>query len=183
MKCQDCGRRDSLIHLSEIRDGEIVSTWLCPSCAAARQLPGFTAGDSEFREPVGANDASSLASFLSHDIDSESLFDTPDEPLVCANCGFSLQDYRQQNRLGCAHCYRVLASVLQPIMTRYHGRCLHLGRTPTGLTGGSTILVELTRQRVELERAIQVEDFESAARIRDLIQELEKDRDLQRPGL
>ncbi len=186
MKCEDCGKRDSLIHLSETRDGEVISTWLCPQCAAARQMPGFlhedtpAAGDSGDRGDL--DDARSLASFLNQGLSAEMEEPAHKEYPGCFSCGYTLRQYRQSNRLGCPHCYRAFAEVLRPTMARYHGRCLHLGRTPGDLAGGSRKLAELTRSRINLERAIRAEDFEDAARIRDFIQQLEEQRDQDGDG-
>ena len=181
MKCEDCGRRDSLIHLSEITDGEVQSTWLCPSCAATRQMTFLPeeapTDDSRVGDFGRADDAGSLAAFLNHDLALGMAPAETEENLVCGSCGYTLQQYRTANRLGCPRCYRAFGPVLRTHLARYHGRCLHLGRMPGNLTGGPNTLAELTRCRIDLERAIKSEDFENAALVRDRIRQLEAERD------
>jgi len=177
VKCEDCGRRDSLIHLSEISDGEVQSTWLCPACAATRQMTFLPEDDLGSVDPNRPDDAGSLAAFLNHDLSMGTDSRELEENLVCGSCGFTLQQYRSFNRLGCPRCYRAFGQVLRRHLARFHGRCLHLGRMPGSLSGGPNTLAELTRSRIDLERAIKGEDFESAARIRDRIRELEAERD------
>ena len=92
----------------------------------------------------------------------------------CSFCSSSLRDFRSSGRLGCASCYSAFESSLRELLRRVHGASKHSGRVyepprPDLLQRAST-LVEL---RDRLRRAIEQEQFELAADIRDRIRVLE----------
>ncbi|MBI5124560.1 MAG: UvrB/UvrC motif-containing protein, partial [Candidatus Omnitrophica bacterium] len=61
-----------------------------------------------------------------------------------------------------------------PLLKRIHGSDRHIGKVP--LKGGKTIKDTRTLQdlKVQLEKAIQTEEFEEAAKLRDKIRDLER---------
>lgn len=169
MKCQDCGSNDAFVHLTEIIDGDVSSIWLCSPCSLKRQKlrrPPFPAS------PVEGDDSNSLASFLGDD------FNQPDQPsarppvTVCPSCDYSLSDWRKSNLLGCSRCYRAFSAAIIPHLTHFHGHATHFGKFPRHHLDGSDQLAKIKRVRVALEKAVAREDFEEAARQRDLLRNL-----------
>jgi len=63
--------------------------------------------------------------------------------------------------------------LLLPFLGRFHRQVTHLGRFPDFAAGTPSRLGEITRTRIALEKAVAAEDFEEAARLRDLILGLE----------
>lgn len=187
MDCQRCGKHDALVHLTEINEGQVRSLWLCPACARARQngLRGhgesdhnlFGDGEGEEFHPGAEEDP--LDSFLGAD----SLRRRQNDRAVirtCPVCGFQIETYFRLNRLGCAGCYRAFASNIRPLLAHHHGRTIHLGKVPPANPQGQNPLAEMTRARVALEKAVAVEDFEEAARLRDHLKTLQGRQN--RPG-
>jgi protein arginine kinase activator len=93
--------------------------------------------------------------------------------IKCPNCGLTYQNFRKLGRLGCSECYEAFKKELGPLLKRIHGSDRHVGKVP--LKGGKTIRDTRTLQdlRIQLEKAIQMEEFEEAAKLRDKIKELE----------
>jgi protein arginine kinase activator len=89
----------------------------------------------------------------------------PATTLRCPECGIRLVELRKTGRVGCPHCYEVFRKQIMPLLKRIHGADSHEGSKPAG-AGSDTDLVRL---REELRRAIEAEDFEQAARLRDRI--------------
>lgn len=184
MDCQSCGKKDALIHLTEITGGEVVNVWLCPACARERQISaqdheesdGDLFGETGVPRPIASGDDELLAAFLGMDRKFLSA-DTPAENLICPKCGFSLEQFRRTSRLGCPDCYRAFEPNIRALLSRFHGRTVHLGKMPDSNLAGQNPLAEVTRARVALEKAVAAEDFEEAAGLRDYLKELQDRQD------
>ena len=96
------------------------------------------------------------------------------DKIKCPACGFTYGDFKKVGRLGCGECYEAFKKQLTPLLKRIHSADRHVGKVP--LTVGKTIkdTRNLQELRMKMEKAIQFEEFEEAARLRDQIKELEK---------
>ncbi len=176
MTCQRCGQRDATVHLVELVDGHRRSQWLCAVCAGrasenGEEIPGFRFGGN----PEGGNseeDDFSLANFLGQVFESEGEVEQTELP-ACRVCGYTLDQFRKTNRLGCPRCYEAFRGPLLAILGHLHRHVSHLGKTPRPTADGADRPGVLSRTRIALEKAIAAEDFEKAARLRDEIQRLE----------
>jgi protein arginine kinase activator len=92
---------------------------------------------------------------------------------VCDGCGLTYSRFRETGRLGCARCYAAFDKELRPLIRRIHGEVRHVGKVPHREETGSDRDARIRRLNEDLERAIGAEEYERAAEIRDLIQELE----------
>ncbi len=91
----------------------------------------------------------------------------------CPNCGLAYQDFRRIGRLGCSECYETFKDSLRVLLKRIHGSTQHLGRTPAKKVVPVQKRSEIDTWRGKLQRAIEMEEFEQAARLRDKIRALE----------
>jgi protein arginine kinase activator len=92
----------------------------------------------------------------------------------CENCGFSYADFKKIGRLGCSDCYDTFRKYLGPLLKKIHGSGIHAGKSPVKVARVTRKKADLTGLRTELQKAIEAEAFEEAAKIRDQIKELEK---------
>jgi protein arginine kinase activator len=181
--CQNCGRSDALIHLTEISDGKIHSLWLCTKCARKHKNAqnqddrdeDALFGDIPRRPPPSRRSEgdSGLAEFLGEDGILQRNLD-PDGVHTCPVCGHTIEEYFRTSRLGCPACYQAFDPNIRPMLARHHGRTIHLGKVPRSSTDSASSLAELTRTRIALDRAVAEEDFEEAARLRDQLKELQR---------
>jgi protein arginine kinase activator len=176
MTCQRCGQRDATVHLVELVDGQRKSQWLCAVCAGRAsdnndETPGFRFGESP-EDGNGEGDDLSLANFLGQVFEPRGEVNQPDPP-VCQVCGYTLDQFRSTNRLGCPRCYEAFRGPLLAILGHLHRHVSHLGKTPRPTVDGADRPGVLSRSRVALEKAIAAEDFEKAAHLRDEIKRLE----------
>jgi protein arginine kinase activator len=76
-------------------------------------------------------------------------------------------EFRAEGRLGCPHDYEAFAAGLQPILKRLHEATRHVGKTVRRrrIADARPIL----RLRTKLRQAVEREDFEQAARLRDML--------------
>ena len=166
MQCEHCNQRPAAIHLTQIVDNEVKTTHLCEQCAHEKGVQtGATVAKfplSDFLASMGQGPASTIPA------------DQADS-ISCAFCQSTLQDFRQSGRLGCSECYQSFEGHLRDLLRRLHGSSQHVGEiylTPAteGVPMDSRTITDL---REQLKRAIETENFELAAELRDRIRILE----------
>jgi protein arginine kinase activator len=86
--------------------------------------------------------------------------------LTCPYCGTKYGEFHTLGQLGCPADYEAFHTGLLPLLQRIHGSTEHSGKCPRRV---SRPQAELIRLRRELRSAVELEDFEEAARLRDLI--------------
>ena len=93
---------------------------------------------------------------------------------ACPKCGITFREFQMSGQLGCPHDYEAFRSLLAPLIERAHENATHhVGKVPN--TADSTVQRQtgLLRLRRQLQEAVEAEDYEKAARVRDEIQSLE----------
>lgn len=171
MICQDCKKREAQVHLTQIVNNEKTSLSLCHECAEAR---GFHSPLDSMPFPLAE-----ILSGLTADMkDLWPKGETDDRK--CPECGMTFDEFTRQGRFGCGECYSTFRSSLEQIMRKIHGASLHRGRSPESQPK-SDEAVPLPVQEEErlssaLTKAIDSEDFERAAEIRDKLKSLREEQ-------
>lgn len=171
MLCQDCKKREAQVHLTQIINNEKLSLSLCNECAAAR---GFHSPLDNVPFPL-AEILSGLAKNVMP------LRDETGEEFICKNCGMDFEQFTRQGRFGCGECYTAFRPRLETIMRKIHGASLHRGRSPemvateTESNSDSLPIREEERLEQELKTAIEAEDFERAAELRDKLKSVKEE--------
>jgi protein arginine kinase activator len=162
MKCENCNR-PATVHLTEIHNGKKIEKHLCENCAA--QNEGL---------PVKSH--TPINELLTNFVMAHSGMQK-EQGLACTNCGITWAEFRQNGLLGCEQDYTGFEKDLSPLIQRAHeGATHHQGKVPTrrGSTGVPAKRgADLNRLRKELQRAIEIEDYEKAAKLRDQIRQAE----------
>lgn len=165
MRCQDCDNGEATVSLTQIINNEKVVLNLCKECAAKRG----------FHSPLD-NIPFPLANFLTEMMGKEKVahgskaIKAPD--LSCPSCGLSFEEFSRLGRFGCGECYKTFRDKLQGLLRKIHGSSLHKGKLPPMLSEDASNIKEQERLDQELQRAIELEDFERAADLRDKIKSL-----------
>lgn len=163
MRCDNCKKREHVIELTQVEHDTKVTLHLCEQCA---QEKGIDTGTAALKTPLGT--------FLSA-LGKEATLPVPADGLRCASCGATLKAVRDSGRLGCAQCYQLFEPHLRDLLRRLHGSSQHMGEryVPPGAAGETDAMGRLLDLRDKLRRAIDSEDFELAAELRDRIRVLE----------
>lgn len=160
MLCDNCKENPAVVHLTKIVSGEIRTSHLCERCAAEQ---GVETQASTSKNPLGV--------FLQ---EVQQQAGQQGDAVRCSFCSMTLRDFRTSGRLGCALCYGSFERNLRELLRRVHGSSRHVGRqyeVPESLDNEQTgTLLEL---RDRLQRAIDSEQFEVAATLRDQIRGME----------
>jgi protein arginine kinase activator len=162
MTCEICNKQPATVHVTEIASASSIEMkHLCEACARSLELPGapvvFTKGAPHIWKLLLQSAEKARA----------------EGSLVCPQCGLSLAEFRSKGRFGCPKDYEVFRAHIEPLLLRVHNSQTHRGRLPGGDDVSRQRRQHLTELRTRLEAAIREEAYESAARLRDEIQELE----------
>jgi protein arginine kinase activator len=162
MLCDNCRESDAIIHLTKIKNNEMTTYHLCESCAAAE---GLETGASQTAAPL-----TDFLAQMGKSLSTENVA-TPGE---CSSCGLSLQDFKRTGRLGCSVCYVHFDQHLRSLLRRLHGGTQHVGKVflPPD-PRQSDRMARIASMRRGLHLAVESEDFERAATLRDQIRRLE----------
>jgi protein arginine kinase activator len=161
MLCDQCGQNTAKMYVTQIVDNQMSTFHLCEACAAEK---GLQPGVESTNVP--------LSDFLAQVGKARQEGTTAGGP--CAFCGMSLEEFRKSGRLGCSHCYVTFETNLKTLLRRLHGGTQHVGKVYLPPDPSRAEQQErLAGLRKKLDRAVENEDFERAAQIRDLIRTLE----------
>lgn len=163
MLCQDCKKNEATVHLTQIINNEKLVLSLCKDCAALR---GFHSPLDNTPFPL----AEMLSGFIQKQFPEKAQKKMPD--LECQNCGLTFEQFAQQGRFGCSECYSAFRERLEHIMRKIHGSSLHKGKLPVNASDDKLPVMEEERLEEELHKAIESEDFERAADLRDKLKAL-----------
>lgn len=84
-----------------------------------------------------------------------------------------MPDIAKTGKVGCAQCYETFFDDLLPSIRRIHGNTRHTGKLAGSAGKELRVVNELEQARQELHDAIEKQEFEKAAKLRDRIKELE----------
>jgi protein arginine kinase activator len=164
MSCDQCHEREAVIHLTQIVNEQVTTLHLCERCAAEKgvESPGGVA-----KTPLG----SFLAAMGKGLPEPEPVAQAGES---CPRCGASLQDFRESGRLGCPECYRAFEVPLRDLLRRLHGSTHHVGERYAERDGAAAGERQTTAElREQLRLAVETENFELAAELRDRLRVME----------
>ena len=161
MKCEQCGSLDAVVHLTQIVNNEMSNHHLCQKCAGEKGLQGS--------EDPSSDQLLNLIDKMSGGLPDPSHV----EAIQCGFCDLTFREFRKTTRLGCPQCYEAFGDQLPQLLRRIHGSDSHAGKIylPPD-PSASEMEKRLEGLRRKLERAVQLEDFERAADLRDEIDSL-----------
>jgi protein arginine kinase activator len=162
LACQACKKQTATVHLTDITpEGEMSERHLCERCA---QREGLAPKPSAH---VPINEI--LAGLIVDKAGIQQLAE-----LKCSNCGLTFVEFRNGGLLGCPKDYDAFEKAMIPLIERAHENASHhIGKVPRRLAVPRSVESDLIRLRRELTKAVDDEQYEEAARIRDRIRSLE----------
>lgn len=179
MLCNICKKNQATVHLTEIVDDQMTELHLCDECAKKKSV--------QMEQQFGLSDL--LGGLVDY---TKQIGGGQEKPsgIQCPSCGLTYEDFRKIGRLGCSECYSAFSRYLGPLLKRIHGATQHVGKSPSGwkavehpvsaaapASEGSTKrprTASLAELKIKLQQAIEAEEFEEAAKLRDAIKEAEK---------
>jgi protein arginine kinase activator len=158
MQCDVCQTKEATVFLTQIVDGKMQKVNLCEGCSKEKGV----------NDPTGF----ALADLLLGLGASQEIEKSP-ATLKCSVCGFTQADFKKTGRLGCSNCYTVFADGIAPMLKNMHKGTRHTGKTPTAFHKIREHDEKIKALQDNLSKAIEAEEFELAANLRDQIRQVE----------
>ena len=158
MLCSICKEKPATVHLTQIVGDKMQKLDLCEDCAKAKGVNdpgGFALAD--LMLGLGASQEMEQSSGGAE--------------IKCPRCGFTQADFKKSGRLGCPECYKTFAEGLEGLLKTMHKGTRHAGKVPEALRASREQSDRLKMLQKKLAKAIDDENFEQAASLRDEIKQ------------
>ena len=155
--CCVCKEKPATVHYTKIDGGEMHKVDLCEECARSK----------------GVNDPTSfsLADLLLGLGAAKEVEQSGGTEVKCPKCGFTHADFKKAGRLGCAACYQTFSEGLESLLKTMHKGTRHVGKSPAALRDARDQAERMKLLHKKLTKAIEEENFEQAAILRDEIKQ------------
>ncbi|MBQ7875879.1 MAG: UvrB/UvrC motif-containing protein [Clostridia bacterium] len=157
MMCEKCGINPAAVTLTRVINGKKSVVKLCASCAQENNIYKDLNMDLGF--------SSLFSSFFSDNEQEDS------RTVSCPVCSMTKPEFLKHGKPGCANCYSVFESSMTPLLKKIHSTTNHTGKVYGTSGGKSENKIDLLKH--QLKEAIEKEEYEKAARLRDEIKEME----------
>ncbi|MDA3847500.1 MAG: UvrB/UvrC motif-containing protein [Vallitaleaceae bacterium] len=158
MLCDHCRQRPATMVISQQIDGKQVKVYLCETCANENEA--YMIQNNPFEQFMGG-------------VFNQKKPHSKDQ-IKCNNCGMTIDEFRKNSKIGCSNCYYVFEGYLSPIFKQIHGSTRHTGKRPIKYNAELLKINQINNLKIALQEAIEVENYEQAAILRDEIKAVQK---------
>ena len=155
--CEECKTNEASYTISVMVGGEITTRHLCGDCMAKMNMD------------IASGNIKSLLSTILSAITGDTAPGSAEKDVTCPRCGMTLSEFTRTGHLGCPKCYEAFREQLQPMLLQIHGRVQHAGRQPLSTAEEQRKRSATEQLQRQMEQAVALEDFETAAKLRDQI--------------
>ena len=161
MLCNECQKNQATVFYKQNINGKVSEVALCSECAKeSNLLHNDSFGFMNFN-PFGMNDLISNFFGMPHSI-SQTI-------LQCPTCNLTLDEFNHTGKFGCPDCYDAFSDRIDPMLKNIHGSDRYVGRKPKM---DDKPLSKAEKLKMELKKAVEAENYEEAAKLRDQIKEM-----------
>ncbi len=158
MLCCICKAKPATVHLTQIAGDKMQKVDLCEDCAKSKGTSDPTFSLADMLLGLGASQEIEQA--------------VGGAEVKCPHCGFTQADFKKSGRLGCPACYQTFGEALEGLLKTMHKGTRHTGKAPEALRQSRDLSDRLKMLQRKLAKAIQDENFEEAATLRDEIKQM-----------
>ena len=157
MLCDKCKKNQATVYFEQVTNGAKHELNLCYKCSLDLQTPMFF---------------NNILNGILLNIKTANTSDVSD--LKCKTCSLTYSEFRKRGKLGCSNCYTSFRKELSTIFKNIQFNSEHKGKFPK--KSGAAILQrkEIENTKIFLKQAIDNEEYEEAAALRDKIKAMEK---------
>lgn len=168
MLCEECKVNEATYTISVVLGEEVTQRHLCGDCMAKMNMN------------LASGNIRGLLSSILHAVtgsSGETKEDDKHADVICPRCQTTWGQFSKSGKLGCPACYEAFRELLQPMLLQIHGRVQHGGREPLHTEGEQRMRSEQEELARQMEQAVAIEDFETAAVLRDRLRALARKGD------
>ncbi len=203
MLCDNCNKNEATIYYTQTVNGNHSKQHLCNECASTMGIPSFSSG-SPLGNYESSLDGL-LSTILGFPSSYKETKPYGQSNLVCDNCGMTYQEFLQKGKFGCNNCITSFSPTIDESLNRIHGSHTHTGKQPINYRGNSANTAntntdtkvdsndlgdlslnesnesldkeinDIDKLQSKLNKAVEKEEYEEAAKLRDKIRDLEKE--------
>lgn len=175
MICSNCGKREVEVLIKHVVGQEVNDICLCRVCA---QQMGFLSPDMPSITISFSVNEHEAPKIKNRKNTARQRHEEQENALVCPSCGLKYAIFRDSGLLGCPACYEAFRFPLGAHLQETQGAESHWG----GMSGmfddigvrssqssGSSANEKIAKIQSELDAAIECEDYETAAILRDML--------------
>ncbi len=152
MMCQLCGQRPAAVCLNIDLNGQRIQQYICDECAEERKL----------KENPSPAAVLALVNEIKKRQEEEKVAE-PDK--FCSSCGTAFSQFKKSGFLGCPECYKCFAEELIPFLDKITKPLA----APEEEKSAPLCDTRLLKLQLLQKRAIESENYEEAAKLRDEI--------------
>ncbi len=176
MLCEKCKKRTATVFYNENINGKTRAYSLCGDCASKLREKGdlqdITSMIGSFADPFSALHDDLFGGFFGipkyHAVSAEK---------KCAGCGSTYSSIADSGRVGCPACYETFRDELSRMIASVHGTTAHTGSVPARHRAKMERAEQIRKLKADLQDAINKEDFERAASLRDEVRRLQSEHE------
>ncbi len=165
--CQICHKNVAVMVVTEIDEkGNKIEIAICEECAKKKGV-------------LESDKTLNLEEILKIMVKAK---EKENKELKCPRCFLSFYEFKKYGKFGCPECFKTFEEQLVPFIKRLQAtirekadEIFHKGKKVTIGAKRSLLLSEIKKLRIELKKAIEEEDYERAAKIRDKLKEKESE--------
>ena len=154
MLCDNCKKNQAAVYIQEMTNGDKTEVNLCYKCSL------------DIHSPMFLNDI--LKGVFHNNTDEKNT-----TMIACPKCQITLSEFRKIGKLGCDQCYTTFKKEISAILKNIQWGVAHRGKIPKKNSADLLVKKEVQKLRKAQATAIEQEEYEEAARIRDLIKQIE----------
>jgi protein arginine kinase activator len=163
--------------ITDIENGNAKSVKICSMCAG-----DYLKKESDEKEKSTedkAAHAQSVYNFLQDLLELKPKTEMEDKKGPCPGCQATINDIAEDKKLGCPQCYSWFGNEIKGVLRTTQAGLKHVGKVPEKFKAkmrkekSKALLFDLEG---DLRVAIQKEDYESAAELRDMIETIKENQ-------
>ncbi|WP_027339572.1 UvrB/UvrC motif-containing protein [Halonatronum saccharophilum] len=164
MFCQECQEADARVHLTKIINGKKQEIYLCEGCARKK-------GDLDLGLSIDLSFNNILTGLLNGKLHPNNSINHMNLS-SCNECGLTYESFSKKGRLACSKCYGHFEERIDKALRRIHSSNKHIGKIPKRVGEDIKIKKRIKSLKNKMDEAVNCEEFEQAAEIRDEIKRL-----------
>jgi protein arginine kinase activator len=163
MNCEICQQNEAIIHIHQVSGNKKSTYHICEICA---QDMGFTSLDEKTDYSIG-----NLFKGL-FKLKKKKAIKTGSK--TCPHCSWTIEQFRRTKSLGCPGCYSFFQDEIAVFYSKKLKVSTHAGKFPKKIKSYKKFFVDVLKLKNEMDNAVQNEEFEKAAQLRDEIGRLKE---------
>ena len=176
MICNRCNLKNATVHYRCNENGKVTDLHLCTDCAEkegilyngiSKEKLNFESDSGFIGNNFGKLPFSALFGVPSH-IRTSGL-----QQKVCTGCGLTENELRSSGKLGCEKCYTVFSELVYSMLNKMHMSVEYKGKIPERNGNIISISEKINKLKADMEKAVEKQEYEEAAKYRDMIKQLE----------